>query len=155
MAGFVKISEACSLALHAVSYLASFCRDRPCTTRDMASHMGVSEHHLAKVLQRLARAKLLKSTRGPSGGFKLARPAEELTLMEVVEAVEGPYRPTTCLFEVPICKGDGCIFGNLLVDLDEMVVSYLRSTRVSQVRDILPPPVRKPDLQGRSKDAAG
>lgn len=138
MAGFVKITEASSLALHAISYLASYCKVKPCTARELAASFRVSEHHLAKVLQRMSREGLLTSTRGPRGGFALARPAEDISLLEVVEAVDGPYRAGTCLFDVPICRGDACILGDLLEKLNSLVLDYLRNTKVADVTGILP-----------------
>jgi Rrf2 family protein len=57
---------------------------------DIAVSAGVPVEYLRKVLQRLARARLVRSTRGRGGGFGLARPASKITLLQVVEAIEGP-----------------------------------------------------------------
>ncbi|MCF8044104.1 MAG: Rrf2 family transcriptional regulator, partial [Desulfarculaceae bacterium] len=75
MQQLLKISEAASLALHTMGLLAS----RPgeqVPTRELAARLKVSEAHLAKVMQRLGRAGLVRSQRGPKGGFALERNPE-------------------------------------------------------------------------------
>jgi Rrf2 family protein len=86
MSNLFKVSEAASLALHAMLHIVAN-PNRPVSTREIASGMHASEAHLAKVLQRLARVGLARSTRGPKGGFVLGRPAETITLLDVYEAI--------------------------------------------------------------------
>jgi len=121
------ISEAASLGLHAAVALAGT-DGRLVTTRELAERLKASEAHLAKVLQRLARAGVVASTRGPGGGFRLARPADEISLLDVYEAIEGPVRPTSCLFGVPVCGRATCIFGDFLTEFDRRFRTYLRET---------------------------
>jgi Rrf2 family protein len=127
MANPVRISEAASLGIHAMALLAS---DEPATVsaRKLAKQLNASEAHLAKVLQRLTKARLLRSTRGPSGGFSLRRSPGEISLLQVYEAIEGPIGRNTCLFERPICDGKHCVFGGLLSTVSEQVRNYLGST---------------------------
>ena len=108
MPNILRISEAASLALHSTVLLAAN-PGKLISTRDIASMLHVSEAHLSKVLQRLARAGLVRAIRGPKGGFRLVKPANETTLLEVYESIEGTLTPGKCLFESPICEGDACI----------------------------------------------
>ena len=126
------ISEAASLGLHAAVVLAGN-DGRLVTTRELAERFDASEAHLAKVLQRLARGGLLTSTRGPAGGFRLARPASEISLLEGYETIEGPLRPTTCLFGSPVCGRTACIFGDFLAEFDERFRAYLRGTTLADL----------------------
>ena len=132
MARLFAISEAASLGLHAAVVLAGN-DGRLVTTRELAERLEASEAHLAKVLQRLARAGLVASTRGPAGGFRLARPAGEVSLLEVYETIEGPLRPTTCLFGSPVCGRAACIFGGFLAEFDERFRAYLRRTTLADL----------------------
>ena len=123
MSHLLKLSEAASMALHTAAILSA----RPgelVSTRTLASILGGSEAHLSKVLQRLVKGGLVKSVRGPRGGFTLARDPGEITLLEVYELMEGPLTPTACLLGEPICGGE-CLLGGLLADVDIRAKEYL------------------------------
>ncbi len=68
--------------------------------------MGIPTGFLQQVLRELLQAGLLKSRSGPSGGFSLARPAEEITVLEIVEAMEGPLRTSECALRGGPCHWD-------------------------------------------------
>ncbi|MFP4057171.1 MAG: RrF2 family transcriptional regulator [Candidatus Brocadiia bacterium] len=127
MSKLLRISEAASLGLHAAVRLAEHPR-RPVSARDLARRLDASEAHLAKVLQRLVRAGLVSSTRGPRGGFALARAPGEVSLLDVYEAVEGPVEPTACPFGRPVCRRGECIFGEFLSEFDARFRDYLATT---------------------------
>jgi Rrf2 family protein len=128
----LSISEAASLALHAMALLASPTR-RNLSAREMASALRVSSHHLSKVMQRLARAGLVDSVRGPHGGFKLARRAEAITLLQIYEAIEGEL-PTkqSCLLHKPACSGK-CILGGLMSQMSGEMRDYLARTTLESL----------------------
>lgn len=69
---------------------------QPVQVRRIAEGHGVPSPFLVQILQDLKRAGLVTSTRGASGGYRLARPPQEVTLAEVLEVVEGNQEPTTC-----------------------------------------------------------
>lgn len=135
MSKVLKISEAASLALHTLGLLA-YKPDRVFSTREVSEALGVSEAHLSKVLQRLSRAGYTSSVRGPHGGFRIAKPAEKTTLLEVYELIEGPLAPSDCLLATQVCKGDKCIFGNLLETVNRQVREYLSGTKLSDIADV-------------------
>jgi Rrf2 family protein len=132
MEGALRISEAASLALHAMSYIAARGGSGPVPVPALSAALGASEAHLGKVLQRLARLGFLESRRGPRGGYSMGRDARELTLLEIYEAVDGPLHLTTCLLERRAC-GQSCIFGGLLESVDRQVREHLTHTRLSDV----------------------
>jgi len=132
MSGPLRMSEAASLALHASVYLA-FVRNGPVSVRRIAEALDASEAHLSKVLQRLAKARLVTSTRGPAGGFALSRPGDQITLLEVYEAVDGPLDGPDCLFGRSVCAGRGCICGDLLSDVRSRTRARLAGTRLSEL----------------------
>ncbi len=133
MHNMIKISEAASLALHTMALLAS-CPGEKFSTKVMASRLGVSEAHLAKVLQRLGREGLVRSRRGPKGGFVLAKNPADVTLLEVYEAAEGPLVIRDCLLQQPVCQGH-CILGNLLVEISERVRNYFSNTTLADLTE--------------------
>ena len=91
---------------------------------------------MAKVMQRLAKCGLVKSVRGPKGGFRLGRPADQITLLDAYEAIEGPLADNRCLLSLPTCKAKRCILGNLVVDVNDRVRDYLTKTKLSKLSDI-------------------
>jgi len=115
--------------------LAANCDDEV-STRRIAMELQVSEAHLSKVLQRLGKVGLVNSTRGPKGGFALAREPEEITLLNIYEAIDGPLATNSCLLGTRICGGEQCILGDLLETIDSRVREYLTTTRLPELASI-------------------
>lgn len=88
----MKLTRAASYALQALSYMASQKKDLPTASHLIAEKRGIPERFLLKVLKPLVSAQVLLSIKGPNGGYRLARPANDITILEVVEAVDGPIR---------------------------------------------------------------
>jgi Rrf2 family protein len=88
----MKLSQASRNALHAVEYLAELGEDRPVPSHRIAEARKLPERFLLKALKPLVSARILRSVKGPHGGYRLSRPASKITLLEVVEAVDGPIR---------------------------------------------------------------
>ena len=137
MTNLLKISEAASLALHTMALLAAGNQER-LTNSDLASRLGASSHHLAKVMQRLARAGLIDSVRGPQGGFRLGQPAENVKLLAIYEAVEGPLDDGGCLLGEPICEAAHCVLGEVVQSVHQQIRDYLAKTSLSEVAHGVP-----------------
>ena len=104
-----------------------------CTNHDIAEVLHASVHHLAKITQRLARAGLVDSAVGPSGGFRVARPASDIRLLEIYEAIDGPLGEPECLLGEPICDGGECVLGGLVEKVSREVRSYLSETTLADL----------------------
>jgi len=130
MSSLLKVSEAASLALHATAVMAG-ARGKQVTARKVASVLGVSEAHLSKVLQRLTRAGLVRGTRGPHGGYRLTRPARQISLREVYEAVEGSLEVEHCLLGVPVCGQRKCLVAGLFEKLGREMIRELGKTTLN------------------------
>jgi Rrf2 family protein len=88
----MKLSAAVLYAVQVLVDLAGEEQGQLCPSYVLAYELGVSEQFLRKLLHPLAQAGLLQSVRGPHGGYRLAKPARAITLLEVVEALAGPIR---------------------------------------------------------------
>ena len=132
----LKISEAASRAMHTLGYLAKR-EDGPITSREIANRFEISEAHLAKVLQRLVKVELLRSVRGPRGGFSLTRSPESVTLLEIFEAIEGRFEPSQCLLSSAICDGDNCILGKIVLEANNMLRTRLEETTLVDVEAVI------------------
>jgi Rrf2 family protein len=86
------MTRATNYALHALVNMAKTGHDQPVASHHIAHAEGVPERFLLKVLKPLVSARILHSVKGPNGGYRLARPPVDVTLVEVIEAVEGPIR---------------------------------------------------------------
>jgi Rrf2 family protein len=85
----VKLPESTEWVLHAAAVLAMLPPDEAASAAQLAQHHDVPPAYLAKQLQALVRAGILTAATGPRGGFRLARPAADVTLLQIVEAVDG------------------------------------------------------------------
>jgi len=133
----LNVSEAFSLGLHATAMVASNGGADPITAHTIATKLDVSEAHLSKVLQRLVKSGILKSSRGPGGGFTLGKPAKSITLLEVYEGVEGPLQLDNCLIGTHICGGKSCVFDDLIDRVNGQFKDYLEHTTVDLIKDTL------------------
>lgn len=86
----MKISRSTGYALLAVGYVAQNKNAGTILSQTIAKKYNIPLEYLLKILQQLVRANILHSKRGPHGGFTLARPTKKITMLEIVEAVEGP-----------------------------------------------------------------
>lgn len=91
-------------AIRGIVYLAGQPTDRVCLLNDIAAAVDVPATFLAKIFQQFSKLGLVKSFRGTGGGFVLARSPEKITLLEVVEAVEGQIIPNRCVAESDQCE---------------------------------------------------
>jgi Rrf2 family iron-sulfur cluster assembly transcriptional regulator len=94
-------------AIRGILYLACQERGKVSLVGEIAESSDVPRAFLAKILQDFVKVGLVTSSRGTGGGFMLARPADRITLREVVEAVEGPILPNRCLIAAGTCERDG------------------------------------------------
>jgi Rrf2 family protein len=103
------ISKKGDYAIRGMVYLASQLPGRVVLVREIARAMDVPPLFLAKIFQQFTKLGLVKSFRGSGGGFLLGRPPQEITLCEIVEAVEGPIMPNRCVLSDGACSREkGC-----------------------------------------------
>jgi Rrf2 family cysteine metabolism transcriptional repressor len=98
----MKLSRAAGYALAALVYLAKQQEEKPLPSHKIAEEGGLSEKYLLKALKPLAMAGMLRSVKGPHGGYRLNRPPKEISVLEVIEAVDG-----TLPGEAPRVDGTG------------------------------------------------
>lgn len=125
----LKISEAASIALHAMIELAQN-QDKLISVKEISAKFDVSSNHLSKVMQRLNKAGLIASIKGFNGGFKLTVKPEEVTFLEIYELFDGKLRTTNCILQKHDC-GDKCIFGDLIFSINNQVRERFERTKLS------------------------
>ena len=101
---------------------------------DIAARQEISLSYLEQLFARLRRKGLVRSARGPGGGYRLARTADDTTIAEIVHAVDEPLRATRCK-EGAGCmiKGERCLTHDLWADLGDRIEDYLASVSLADV----------------------
>ena len=99
----MRLTRAGEYAVRCVLHLASQGEGVLCTRRDVAEHMDIPDQFLSKIAQQLARAGLIEIVQGAKGGLRLVVPPEEVTLLEVVEAVIGEIFLNDCVMRPESC----------------------------------------------------
>jgi len=122
----MQITRAADYGLRGLLYLAKQPTGRLVMAGEIAAAEDMPEYFFSKIFQNLAKAGLLNSFRGSSGGFTLARPPEQITLLDVVEAVEGPLALSKCTNAPEVCEKSGtCPFHNYWKEAQESLVGIL------------------------------
>ena len=97
------LSKACEYGIRSVLYLTDGPTGTYVPIRSISDALGIPYHFLAKVVQTLAQADVITSARGPHGGIALARPASQISLKEIVVALDGDDIFTECVLGLPGC----------------------------------------------------
>jgi Rrf2 family protein len=104
----------------------------------IAEQEQIPTHFLAKILQQLARKGLLRSSKGPMGGFSLRVPAEEIRLLDLVEALEGIRTPHLCIGGFGSCdKDQQCSMHDGWVQLHESILDFLKEQTIANLAKAL------------------
>ena len=130
MSTLINISEGSSLALHGLAIVAIKSPERV-NVKYLAKTLNASEAHLAKIFHRLSKAGYVKSVRGPAGGFDLAQDAENLTFLDIYEAIEGKVNLQYCPLGKDKCQFTHCIFGKKLNTISEQIYNDLKDIKLS------------------------
>ena len=112
MSRIFSLSDASSIAIHSMVLIAR--AKQVINVVKISEVTGFSKNHVAKILQRLVKSDMLKSVRGPSGGFSLKREPKDYNLLEIYEAIEGPLEETDCPLAYEVCNFGQCIMGNVI-----------------------------------------
>jgi len=86
----MRLGRAAVYAIFAAVHIAENSRAWPIQGKDIATSCGMPPGRLLKILQQLVRSRILASERGPAGGFRLRKPARDISILEIIEAIEGP-----------------------------------------------------------------
>lgn len=98
----MKISRSTGYALLALGYIAKNQDQKIILSQTISKEYDIPLEYLLKIMQQMVRAGILRSKRGPRGGFSIAQPPKKISMLQVVEAVDGPMSGQQSLFEVNV-----------------------------------------------------
>ncbi len=143
------LSKASRYALYAVVTMTAE-PDARLSATEIASRFGISDHHVAKVLQQLKRARIIESFRGLGGGYQLARDPRELSMLDIVECVEGKmasacdecelHEPTGCTVQHVACGVHSVLAelrANAFYTMKSITIATLAGEGTSQLEGVL------------------
>ena len=131
-------SGATEYAIRAASELAALDPDGPILLDDLVRGTGLPRDFVAKIFQKLVRGGVLRSAKGRGGGFSFARPTHEVTLMEVVQAIEGPQVFDRCVVGLDRCNDQvPCPQHDLYKPIRQRLKDYLTTTTMADLASSL------------------
>lgn len=124
MSKIFALSEAASIAIHSMVLIAR--AENGINAVRVSEITGFSKNHIAKVLQRLVKNEMLKSVRGPSGGFSLKKDPRLINLLDIYQSIEGPLDVGDCPLSYDLCGFDRCLMGNVVTRLTSEFKKFLQ-----------------------------
>ncbi len=125
-------------------YLALKAEGEMTSIKELTKKLNIPYHFLAKILQNLTYKGLLKSQKGPTGGFALGMPAKEITLFHIVEAIDGVDFSNKCVLGFPECSGKNpCSVHDKWSVLRDQIYDMLVSKNIAQMAKEM----RKPEYR--------
>ena len=115
--GRYAVTAMLDLALHA--------KDRPITLADISQRQGISLSYLEQLFSRLRKQDLVSSARGPGGGYRLSRSADEINVAQVIEAVDEKVTVTRCGGKGDCQNGEACLTHKLWCSLSDQIHGFL------------------------------
>ncbi len=121
----MKLTPAAELAVRGVLVLADEYGQGPTTLAEVCRRRGLPREYLTKIFASLSRSGLITPIRGKGGGYVLARSPGSISLLEVIEAVEGPIALNFCQQDPPQCQQDHCPVRPIWTDIQEYIRTKL------------------------------
>jgi len=130
----MQITRQADYAVRAVLYLSRKGNTQRSATSTVAQEQHIPPSFLAKIISQLSIAGLLHTSRGARGGVTLAREPQDITLLEVIEAIDGPIQLNECAGENGTCTYDNeCPLRSIWCDAQEDLVKRLKGTTFDQL----------------------
>lgn len=130
----MQVTRETDYAIRCVYYLAGK-KSGVTMVDEISKEMNIPKSFLAKILQKLGKGSLVKSYRGVKGGFMLSRAPEEISLLEVIEAVQGPLAMNICALDKALCeRSTACAIHPVWVEARREVEKILRRKNFADLR---------------------
>jgi Rrf2 family protein len=132
----LKLTKKADYGLIAVKHLAELGPNGSCSAKDIAEAYRIPAEALAKILQKLAKSKLLVSHHGTNGGYALARDARQISALEVIRAIDGPLFITSCITVRGECdQTERCTIREPLRKVNQSIEEVLKSIKIAEMTE--------------------
>ena len=145
-------SRSAEYAIRAFMHLATVPPGKYAMVKHIAEQSDIPTHFLAKILQQLARKGFLRSSKGPTGGFTLRKPATEISMIELVESIDGLADYQRCPGGMTECNDDQpCGLHDSWKTLRDRIIEYLERTTIAELAEARDLKIRQIERRSRSK----
>jgi Rrf2 family transcriptional regulator, cysteine metabolism repressor len=135
----LRFTKRADYGLMAVHYIASHGEEGAVSAKRIAEEFHIPQERLAKILQRLAKKQLIESHNGPKGGYVLTREPEQITVGQVLRALEGPVRIVSCMVENDDCpQFSRCNLRRPVEKIQASISYFLDSVTVAELAADVP-----------------
>jgi Rrf2 family protein len=129
----MQITRQADYAIRAVLYISKLGQNQRAATSQIAQEQHIPPSFLAKIISQLSIAGVLQTSRGARGGVMLAKAPDEISLLDVVESIDGPIALNECVNDEQGCTfGEECPLRSIWCDAQDDLVHRLRSTNFAQ-----------------------
>ena len=130
----MHISKSAGYAVHGLVYLVTKKSGEPVQISEIAEYQNVSRTYLAKIFQQLSTARIILGQRGITGGYLLAKDPATVTLLDIIEAVDGPVIKRHCCLGIMDCHlKSTCVVLDAFVEANNRFANYLKSMTLSDI----------------------
>ena len=123
----MKYSKATDYALHTMLFLATGTQDKPVGVQVLAERQNVSPTYLSKILTKLAKARMIESISGANGGYKLRRDWENISFLDIIQAIEGSASMFDCSYD----HGPECPIQRVILSAEDKMEEHLRNQTIA------------------------
>ncbi|HEV8342601.1 MAG TPA: Rrf2 family transcriptional regulator [Candidatus Binatia bacterium] len=135
--GVMQIPRRVDYGLRAMIYLATQNPERSCSVSEIASQQNVPRKFLEKIIRDLIRCGLVKSKRGPDGGYTLTRSPREISFRDVIEALEGPIAVNVCMDQQLSCSHlPRCAMFGVWNEVQRRIIEVFANTTLADLQQV-------------------
>lgn len=132
----MKVTRASDYAIRALIHMAQKPSGTTFMRSELAQECEIPDSFLGKILQNLAKSEILSSERGKKGGFKVARDTSDITVYDVISAIEGDISLNKCIFDEDFCSlVHSCTAHNMWTDIQENLIEMLKSYTLAKLTE--------------------
>jgi Rrf2 family protein len=149
----MQITRQADYAVRTVVYLAQRGCSRPIATAEIARQQHIPLTFLAKIMSQLSAAGIVHTLRGAHGGISLGRPAEAISLLEIVETIDGPMLLNECVYDPSLCPlGEDCAVHTVWCQAQADLVDRLSRTSMAQLVEPREPSISLMETERQGTD---
>ncbi|GGE44871.1 Rrf2 family transcriptional regulator [Pullulanibacillus camelliae] len=125
----MKYSQATDYALHVMLHLVMSDPDKSVSVQTLAERLNVSRTYLSKMMAQLVKAGLIQSVSGVNGGYRLRKRSEDISFLDVIQAIEG----TASFYECTLDHGSECLIQQVVLDAERQMEEYLQHKKIADL----------------------